>query len=127
MGSFRFCRSCGLDYDSPAPNASAPAPTNLTDVPEAGPAAPPTAGSSPAQHQPGPDVIVIQIRQLRLLAGVVVGGLIGAMLAGAIVVPLFGEERILLGSVAGIATVVVSALLGMRFVQIRARRTPVRT
>ena len=46
------------------------------------------------------------------------------MLAGAIVAPFFGEEGVLLGSVAAIVIVVVSAWLGMRFVQLRAKRRP---
>jgi len=46
------------------------------------------------------------------------------MLAGAIVAPFFGEEGVLLGSVAGIVTGVVSARLGMRFVLLTAKRPP---
>jgi len=121
-GSFRFCRSCGLDYDSALANAPTPAPAILAPVPEAAPAVLPVAGANDGQQQPARDVIVIQVRQLKLWAGLIVGGIIGMLLAGAIVVPFFGEERLLLGSVAGIVTVFVSAWLGMRLVQSTARR-----
>jgi hypothetical protein len=57
---------------------------------------------------------VIQVRQLKLWAWVIAGGLIGAMLAGALVVPFFGEEGVLLGSVAGIVTILASAWVGLR-------------
>jgi hypothetical protein len=57
---------------------------------------------------------VLQVRQLKLWAWVIAGGLIGAMLAGALVVPFFGAEGVVLGSVAGILTILVSAWLGMR-------------
>ena len=68
------------------------------------------------------DVIVIQKRHLRLWAGVLVGAIIGMLLAGALVVPFFGDEGVLLGSLAGIATVVLSAWLGMRVARARAKR-----
>ena len=122
MGSFRYCRSCGLDYDSAVPKAATPAPAILAPVPEAAPAVLPIAND--VQQEPAGDVIVIQILQLKLWAGVIVGGLIGSMLAGALVVPFFGEEGVLLGSVAGIVIVVVSAWLGMRFVLLTAKRRP---
>ena len=122
VGSFRYCRSCGLDYDAEVPKAPTPAPAVLTPVPEAAPVVLPIADD--AQQQPAGDVIVIQVLQLKLWAGVVVGGLIGSMLAGAIVVPFFGEEGVLLGSVAAIVIVVVSAWLGMRFVRLTAKRRP---
>jgi hypothetical protein len=80
----------------------------------AAPAGPPNAGPSGAQPQPAGDVIVIQVRQLKLWAWVIAGGLIGAMLAGALVVPFFGAEGVLLGSVAGIVTILASAWVGLR-------------
>lgn len=124
MGSFRFCRSCGLDYDSPVPDAPTPAPAILAPVPETPPVVLPEVGSTGTQPQPRPagDVIVIQKQQLRLWAGVLVGGIIGMLLAGALVVPFFGEDGVLLGLVAGIVTVVLSAWLGMRVVRARAYR-----
>ena len=136
MGSFRYCRSCGLDYDAAEPKAPTPAPEILAPEPEVAPAAPaipaPVPESAPAvlpvandvQLQPAGDVIVIQVQQLKLWAGVIVGGIIGMMLAGAIVVPFFGEGGVLLGSMAGIVVVVVSAWLGMRFVRLTAKRRP---
>jgi hypothetical protein len=72
---------------------------------------------------PSSDVIVIQKHHLRLWAGILIGALIGVMLAGAVVVPFFGEKGVLLGSVAGIVVVVGSAWLGLRFVQAMSRRS----
>jgi len=122
MGSFRFCRSCGLDYDSPTPSTPKAPPAILSSLPEASPAEPTSAETGGGPPAPARDVIVIQVAHLKLLAGVIVGGLIGAMLAGAIVVPSFGEDRLLLGSLAAIVTIVVAAGLGLRFAQARARR-----
>ncbi len=124
MGSFRYCRSCGLDYDAPVADAPDPSPAVLAPMPEAMPAVLHSASSDDVQPQPAGDVIVIQIRHLKLFAGVIAGGLIGMMLAGAVIVPFFGEEGVLLGSLAGIVTVVVSAWLGMRFVRAREARRP---
>ena len=42
------------------------------------------------------------------------GGLVGVMLAGAVVVPFFGDARLLVGLVVGICLVIVSAWLGLR-------------
>ena len=120
-GSFRFCRTCGLDFDSNEQGLTAPAPAVLGTLPEEPPAVA-TGATSRTTPPPTSDVIVIQKRHLRLWAGLLIGGLIGAMLAGAIVVPFFGEAGVLLGSVAGIVVVVVSAWLGLRFVQATSRR-----
>ncbi len=57
---------------------------------------------------------MIQVRQLKLAAWVIAGVLVGAMLAGALVVPFFGAQGVVLGSIAGIATILVSAFLGLR-------------
>ena len=111
-GSFRYCRSCGLDFDAPAQDASTPATAAPAPMSEAAPAAPSTAGPTDAPYSREGDVVVVQVRHLRLLAWVIAGGLIGAMLAGAIVVPFFGKDGVVLGSIVGIATIVVSAWLG---------------
>ena len=113
-GSFRYCRSCGFDFDAPASDAPTPPPAAASPVADAVLGSPPTAGASDAPPQPAGDVIVIQVRQLKLVVWVIAGGLIGAMLAGAVVVPFFGGEGVVLGSLAGIATIVASAWLGMR-------------
>ena len=57
---------------------------------------------------------MIQVRQLKLWAWVIAGGLVGAMLAGALVVPFFGDEGVVLGSLAGIVTILVAGWIGMR-------------
>ena len=127
VGSFRYCRSCGLDYDSGVPNVPTPAPVIQDPVPEQAPVGLPITNDAPqneVQQQPAGDVIVIQIRQLKLIAGAIAGGLIGSVLAGAIVVPWFGEEGVLLGSVAAIVMIVVSAWLGMRFLLARDKLRP---
>ena len=115
-GSFRYCRSCGFDFDAATATASTPAPAvaTPTPAPEAAPGGAPTAAPKGTQPQPAGDVIVLQVRQLKLLAWVIAGGLIGAMLAGAIVVPFFGSQGVVLGSIAGIATIIVSAFVGLR-------------
>ena len=164
MGSFRFCRSCGYDYEPAAPNASTPAPGILTPVPEAaadgpaalsaasgpapaseaappppaaqpGTAAPaagsaqpfgaapapataarPIAGGSDGQPTPADDVIAIPVQPLKRAVGALIGGLIGAMLAGAVIVPFLGDSRIFLAVVATVVTISVAALLGVRAV-----------
>ena len=126
-GSFRFCRTCGLDYDSAEPIARTAAPAILAEAAVAPWDASPLPRPEAGRQRPAGDVIVIQVRHLKLWAGAIIGGLIGAMLAGAIVVPLFGQELILFGSVAGLVTIVVSAWLGWRFVQLTARRSPGRS
>jgi hypothetical protein len=73
------------------------------------------------QQQAG-EVIVIQVRQLKLWAWVIAGGLVGAMLAGALVVPFFGAEGVVLGSVAGIVTILVSSWIGMRLGKVAVGR-----
>ena len=65
---------------------------------------------------------MLQVEQVRRWAGLIIGGLIGIMLAGAAVMPFFGDDRFLIGLAAGIVTVVVSAWLGLRIVVLRARR-----
>ena len=126
-GSFRFCRTCGLDFDAPVSGTPtdvggvlAPAGVVGAAEPDAAPGRGSTAGS--AKGQPGGDVIVIQVRLLKLWAGLLIGGLIGAMVAGAVIVPLFGEKGVLFGSIAAIVTVVVFAFLGWRFAKTLARR-----
>lgn len=119
-GSFRFCRSCGLDFDAPVASAAAQMDQILAATPA--PTQVGRSGTDEVQQPPAGDVIVIQIRKLKLWAGLLVGGLIGLMVAGAVVVPFFGEDGVLLGSVAGIVTVLVSAWLGLRFVQATVRR-----
>ena len=57
---------------------------------------------------------MIQVRHLKLAAWVIAGVLVGAMLAGALVVPFFGAQGVVLGSIAGIATILVSAFIGLR-------------
>lgn len=121
-GSFRYCRSCGLDFDADTPGASAPGPAILGSLPDASPLAQPADRSAAGAAQPAGDVIVIQKRHLKLLAAIIVSGLIGIMLAGAVVVPFFGETGLLLGSVAGILTVIVSVWLGLRFLRLTSRR-----
>jgi hypothetical protein len=144
-GSFRFCRSCGLDFDADVPKAepneeSAPtamlgsepvtdtspetaagSATTATEAPSpTAPEAPsPTAPEAPSPTAPAAtpsanDVIVIKKRHLRLGAGVVIGGLIGSMIAGALVVPLFDESLAAVGAAAGVLTIVAGALIGMR-------------
>ena len=60
------------------------------------------------------DVIVIQKRHLRMAIGGLAGGLIGAMIAGALVVPFLGEALVALGAVATIAIVALGGVLGAR-------------
>ena len=73
------------------------------------------------QHQAPGDVIVIQVRILKLWAGLLIGGLIGAMFAGAVVVPLFGASGVLFGSIAAIVTVAAFTFLGWRFAKTLVR------
>ncbi len=119
-GSFRFCRTCGLDFDASEHGVTAPTPAVLGSLPDA--AVAPTGSSSRATSQSGSDVIVIQKRHLKLLAAVVISALIGVMLAGSVVVPLFGESGVLFGSLAGIATVIVCVWLGLRFLRLTSSR-----
>ncbi len=121
-GSFRFCRSCGLDFDADTLGASTATPGVLGSLPDPTPVAPTGGANAGKASPPAGDVIVIQKRHLRLWAGLLIGGLIGVMLAGAVVVPLFGEPGVLFGSIAAIVVVVVSAWLGLRFVQALSRR-----
>ena len=138
MGSFRYCRNCGFDYEPMASNAADPTPAVVSPAPEAmsAPEAVATtlsgalpggvsaaalpaaamAGGSDGQPSPAGDVIAIPVQPLKRLAGAVVGGLVGAMLAGAVVIPFLGSQRIFLAVVAGIVTISVSALIGMRVV-----------
>jgi hypothetical protein len=44
------------------------------------------------------------------------------MLAGALVVPFFGASGVVLGSVAGIATILVSGWIGMRLGRVAVAR-----
>ena len=120
MGSFRYCRTCGLDYDSPTSSTAKAPPailSSLPDEPTSEVTAPLVAGGGPPPAAAG-DVIVIRIAHLKMVLGLLVGGLIGAMLAGAVVVPFLGHDRLLLGSLAAIATTVVAAGLGLRFAQV---------
>jgi hypothetical protein len=127
-GSFRFCRSCGLDYDPTGPIAAPAPPPILSSVPDvaaeaeadapigtvaAAPSAGPTAGVA-SDPQAATDVVVIKKQHLRLLLGAVVGGLVGSMIAGAVVVPVLGESLVVLGAVATVGIVVAGAWLGMR-------------
>ena len=130
-GSFRFCRSCGLDYDpaegsasgaDAAAAASAP-PSILASEPHVAPelvALPGSGGASatttPTEAAPATssDVIVIQKRHIRMAVGALAGGLIGAMIAGALVVPLLGEALVALGAVATIAIIALGGVLGAR-------------
>jgi hypothetical protein len=120
-GSFRFCRSCGWDFDSDEQGSTPTTPGVLGALPDEAPvaSASPNAGKS---SPPAGDVIVIQKRHLRLWAGLLIGALIGMMLAGAVVVPIFGEANVLFGSIAAVVIVIVSAWLGLRFVQALTRR-----
>jgi hypothetical protein len=136
-GSFRFCRSCGLDYDPAEGNAvetgsamAAPAPPSiLGDEPDAvtdGDALPGSFAASSATaaaatidtperaSPPASDVIVIQKRHVRMAVGALAGGFIGAMISGALVVPFLGEALVTLGAVAAVATIAVGAFLGAR-------------
>ena len=119
-GSFRFCRSCGFDYDPAQAVAPTAAPTVLGEVsgpgpgPEAEAVPTPTAAEAATPARPASDVVVIPKRHLRRLAGLVIGGLVGAMLAGAVVVPFLGDGLIVLGTVATIVMVVGLAWLGLR-------------
>ena len=120
-GSFRYCRTCGYDFDANEQGPDAPVPGVLGSLPdEAAVAAVGSVGLTPSQ--PAGDVIVIQKRHLRLWGGLLIGALIGAMLAGAVVVPLIGEANVLFGSIAAIVVVIVLAWLGLRFVQALTRR-----
>ena len=124
-GSFRFCRSCGLDFDADAPNAES-APLGIVGSEPATDAAPAAAATSVSTttEEPGPaqaatappasDAIVIQKRHLRLAAGIVIGGLIGSMIGGALIVPRFDESLAAVGAAAGVLTIVAGALIGMR-------------
>ncbi|MFI5292898.1 MAG: hypothetical protein ACHQ02_08525, partial [Candidatus Limnocylindrales bacterium] len=60
------------------------------------------------------DAIVIEKRRLKQWLGAFIGALIGAMLMGAIVVPFFQDGLLVLGILAGIATIVALAWLGRR-------------
>ena len=121
-GSFRFCRSCGLDFDAAAPSTPGSVPAVLAPAPEVASVGPPAADLDGGQRQPSSDVIVIQVRLLKLWAGAIVGGLVGVMLAGAVVVPFFGDARLVLGLVVGIGLVIVSAWLGLRVGRSTAKR-----
>ena len=141
MGSFRFCRSCGFDYEPMASNASPsadPTPAVLTSAPETAADVPPISGASfrlPASEAAAPvsgesggpapsagDVIAVPVEPLKRAAGAIIGGLIGAMLAGAVIVPFLGDGRIFLAVVATIVTISVAALLGVRVVVAMASR-----
>ena len=121
-GSFRFCRSCGLDFDAAAPSAPASVPAVLAPASDVPSVEVPATEHDGGQGQPGGDVLVIQVRLLKLWAGALVGGLVGVMLAGAVVVPFFGDARLLLGLVVGIGLVIVSAWLGLRVGRSTAKR-----
>ena len=144
MGSFRFCRSCGFDYDASVSVPPAAMPGVLAPAPVAGPAAPPdppSALSTPPQatgaigaQTPAPgaigtqppaggpvgakpsadDVVVVKVRDLKLATGAIFGGLIGAMITGAFIVPGLGAERLAVAVVLGILTILASAALGAR-------------
>jgi len=129
MGSFRFCRSCGFDYEPEVSDASNPAPAVLAPVPQPVPDPEPSAGGGFSLPAPAPapvatvsggpaaataGVIAVPVEPLKRLAGALIGALIGAMLAGAVVVPFLGDTRIYLAFVAAIVTISVAALLGMR-------------
>jgi hypothetical protein len=58
--------------------------------------------------------VVVKKRTLRRLAGLLGGGLVGAMLAGAVVIPFLGEALVQVGALAGVATIAGSAWIGMR-------------
>lgn len=150
-GSFRFCRSCSFDFDSPAASlsastpagvvpgsiatdaviqdagpvaaeaptllpddepawttVSAPAPTPLTDPVPVGK---PSTATAPSASS---DVVVVKKHTLRRLAGLLGGGLVGAMLAGAVVIPFLGQALVQVGALAGVVTIVASALIGLR-------------
>lgn len=57
-----------------------------------------------------------QSLQLKIWLGIILGGIVGVLLAAYLVMPYFGEDRVLLGSVAGIATVFVCAWVGQRVI-----------
>jgi hypothetical protein len=57
---------------------------------------------------------VIKVRDLKLAAGALVGGLIGAMITGAFIVPGLGTDRLVVAIVLGILTIVALAALGAR-------------
>ena len=134
-GSFRFCRSCGLDFDADAPNPEPneeSAPTAILGSEPVTDTAPETTTGSTATATDAPDpaasaatpspsdVIVIKKRHLRLGAGAVIGGLIGSMIAGALIVPRFDESLAAVGAAAGVLTIVAGALIGMRVAARRA-------
>ena len=150
-GSFRFCRSCSFDFDSPGASAlsaatpvggvlasagegagaasvAAPIETSSllpddepawTTVPAPAPGPGPVADPGPVAapdpvSPPTSDVVVVKKRTLRRLAGLLGGGLVGAMLAGAVVIPFLGEALVQVGALAGVATIVASAFIGLR-------------
>jgi len=89
-----------------------PGPDTDPIPPEAG--VEPPAADEGLTPKPSSDVIVLEKRHLRQSAGALIGALIGLMLVGAIVVPFFGDDLLVLGIAAGIATVLALAALGMR-------------
>ena len=117
-GSFRFCRTCGLDFDAPETGTPTAPGGVLAPASAADPGTSRGSETAGGKGQPARgDVIVIQVGLLKLWAGLLIGGLIGAMVAGAVVVPFFGEKGVLLGSIAAIVTVVAFAALGWRIVR----------